>query len=62
MKSALPRRPMGPSRLAFIACLIALIFIVEYNWITTPWLQKTLSYCRSFDWRDSLLLVTGWFE
>ncbi|ESZ15228.1 hypothetical protein X737_22110 [Mesorhizobium sp. L48C026A00] len=53
---------MGPSRLAFIACLIALIFIVEYNWITTPWLQKTLSYCRSFDWRDSLLLVTGWFE
>lgn len=56
----LARRGMGPLRLIMVSLLLLVIAAFEYDWFTTPWWQKTLSYCGSVGldrlWRD----LTGW--
>lgn len=54
------RRGMGPLRLALVALLLVAIAAFEYDWLTTPLWQKTLSYCGSGGPERLLRDVTEW--
>lgn len=51
---------MGSVRFGIVALLVLVILLLEYDWLTTPWWQKTLAYCGSTGWDGLLRDLRGW--
>lgn len=55
-----PRRAMGVWRLALVTALVLFILAWEYDWLTTPWWQKTIRYCGSLGVAGVFNDIRGW--
>ncbi|HEY0312249.1 MAG TPA: hypothetical protein VGC56_07105 [Allosphingosinicella sp.] len=55
-----PRRGVGWTGLTLLALLFVFIAANEYNWLITPWWQKTIRWCGSFGISDMLDELRSW--